>query len=101
MANDNLARELKKHTQQDADAFNLIHEHLNRLDEANKNELILYKLEELKKDVVEMRKEMKESARNFITRAEFIPVRNIVYGMVSIILTGVLLALVALITGKV
>lgn len=35
--------------------------------------------------------------RNYVTKAEFAPVQKIVYGMVALILTGVVVALLALV----
>lgn len=101
MAEKSFAKTLDEHTKQDARAFDSIHEHLDRLDKATNNDLILYKLEELKKDITELKKEMKENSNNYITRTEFLPVRNLVFGMVGTILTAVILALVAVMTGKV
>lgn len=95
-----MAETLAEHIKQDAKNFTAIHDHLDRLDKATNNDLVLYKLEELKKDIVELKKEMKESSDNYIKREEFLPVRNVVYGMVGLILTGVLLALVGLVTGR-
>ena len=96
-----IAKTLAEHTKQDAKAFTAIHEHLDRLDKATNNDLIIYKLEELKKDITELKKEMKENSSNYITRTEFLPVRNLVFGMVGTVLTAVILALVAVMTGKV
>lgn len=94
---DTLADTLAEHTKQDAKNFTAIHDHLDRLDKATNNDLIIYKLDEMKRDISDLKKEMKERNDGLVTKAEFAPVRNIVYGMVSLILIGVLSAIIALV----
>lgn len=88
---------LDKHQKQDTESFAAIHTHLDRLDKATNNDLIIYKLDEMKRDISDLKREMKEKNNELVTKAEFAPVRNIVYGMVSLILIGVLSAIVALV----
>lgn len=97
MAEKSFAKTLDEHTKQDAKAFASIHEHLDRLDKTTNNDLIIYKLDEMKRDISDLKKEMKERNDGLVTKAEFAPVRNIVYGMVSLILIGVLSAIIALV----
>jgi ABC-type uncharacterized transport system ATPase subunit len=54
-------------------------------------------LEFIKRDIGEIKSAMKEIREDFITRAEFEPVKRIVYGMVTLILTAVVGALIALV----
>ena len=58
---------------------------------------ILEKVENIEKkvDKIEMGIE-----RNYITRQEFAPVKNIVYAMVGLVLAGVLTAIIALVVRK-
>lgn len=51
-------------------------------------------VDEVKKSIGEIQENMKN---DYISRAEFDPIKNIVYGMVSIILVGVIGAIVALV----
>lgn len=88
---------LDKHQKQDTESFAAIHTHLDRLDKATNNDLIIYKLDEMKRDISDLKREMKEKNNELVTKAEFAPVRNIVYGMVSLILIGVLSAIIALV----
>lgn len=50
------------------------------------------KIDWIKKDVQEIKDRLKE---NYVTRAEFDPIKKIVYGVVGIILTTVIVALLA------
>lgn len=56
---------------------------------------------ELQKDVEYIKKTIKElkdaQAHNFVTKAEFEPIKNIMYGMIGTILTGVIAAVLAVI----
>lgn len=88
---------LDKHQKQDTESFAAIHTHLDRLDKATNNDLIIYKLDEMKRDISDLKREMKEKNNELVTKTEFNPVRNIVYGMVSLILVGVLSAIIALV----
>lgn len=88
---------LDKHQKQDTENFQAIHTHLDRLDKATNNDLIIYKLDEMKRDISDLKREMKEKNNELVTKTEFNPVRNIVYGMVSLILIGVLSAIIALV----
>lgn len=58
-------------------------------------------LEKLETDVQYIRRdldEIKEKLDNgFVTKAEFAPVKSIVYGLVGLILTGVTIALLAVV----
>ena len=51
----------------------------------------------IKSTIVQMDKKFDNLANQFVTRNEFNPVRNIVYGAVSLILTAALIALLTLI----
>lgn len=88
---------LDKHQKQDTESFAAIHTHLDRLDKATNNDLIIYKLDEMKRDISDLKREMKEKNNELVTKTEFNPVRNIVYGMVGLILIGVLSAIIALV----
>lgn len=88
---------LDKHQKQDTESFAAIHTHLDRLDKATNNDLIIYKLDEMKRDISDLKREMKENNNELVTKTEFNPVRNIVYGMVGLILIGVLSAIIALV----
>lgn len=48
----------------------------------------------------DMRDLKKQVSSNLITRAEFTPVRNLVYGMVGLILTSFVLAVIGLVFVK-
>ena len=88
---------LDKHQKQDIESFAAIHTHLDRLDKVINNDLIIYKLDEMKRDISDLKREMKENNNELVTKTEFNPVRNIVYGMVGLILIGVLSAIIALV----
>lgn len=55
-------------------------------------------------DIVYIRQTMKDVSdkleKDYVTRDEFEPVRNVVYGMVGLILVGFLMAVIALIIRK-
>lgn len=55
------------------------------------------KLDYIQSDIQEIKESLKN---NYVKHDEFTPVRNLVYGMVSIILMSVLGALVALVINK-
>jgi hypothetical protein len=52
------------------------------------------KLDYIQTDIKEIKKRLNE---NYVTNAEFEPVKKIVYGLVTIVLTSVSIALIALI----
>lgn len=56
---------------------------------------------ELKKDILDVKTEIKsdiaEIKRSFVLKAEFLPVKTIVYGLVAIILVAVVGAVVTLV----
>ncbi len=54
-------------------------------------------LQEIKVQVVRLETLMNLMQDNYVTRAEFEPVRNLVYGLVGLLLTGVVGAMIALI----
>ena len=59
---------------------------------------LLYRIDERTKQFEKDLEEVKSLINNnYITRAEFIPVRNIVYGLVGLILTAVTTALITLV----
>ncbi len=54
-------------------------------------------LQEIKVQVARLETLMNLMQDNYVTRAEFEPVRNLVYGLVGLLLTGVVGAMIALI----
>lgn len=54
-------------------------------------------LEYIKRDIAEIKQNVKV---DYVTREEFQPIKSIVYGMVTIVLTGVIGALIALVINK-
>lgn len=75
------------------------------MDELKRDELLI-RLEERshhissKMDGLENKLDSTLTSRNFITRAEFEPVKKVVFGMVSLILVAVVGAIVALVVKK-
>lgn len=57
-------------------------------------------LEYIKQELADIKKTLEENRGLYVTREEFAPVKNIVYGMVGVILISVLGALIALIFRK-
>lgn len=55
------------------------------------------KLDYIAEDVKEIKERLKS---DFVSTSEFLPVRNIVYGQVALILTAVIGALIALVIQK-
>ena len=51
-------------------------------------------LERMQRDLKELKHESKEQ---YVTKAQFIPVQNLVYGMVGLILVSVITALLAIV----
>ena len=59
--------------------------------------VIAEKVENIEKAVEEIKKKLEA---DFVTKAEFMPVRNIAYGLVTLVLTSVVGALLALVLRK-
>lgn len=77
-----------------------------------KNELILYKIESTNEDVKEIKETLKSMATKserdmreikevfkteYVTRAEFEPIKRIVFGVVSLFLVGIVTAILSLV----
>jgi len=95
---DQVKKWLDNHEKQDKQSFEAIHSHLDRIDDRHSQDkgnidLIVYKLDELKTQVAVMEAKMDKI---YVTKVEFQPVRNLVYGMVGILLTGVIGAILAI-----
>lgn len=56
-----------------------------------------YDIQYIKRDIAEIKQTIKEGKEDFVSRAEFAPIKQIVYGLVGLILTGVVGALLTLI----
>ena len=97
MADNGFTKVLKEHTKQDNVAFESIHSHLDRLDKATNTDLIVYKIDELKTQFNTLEAKIDN---NFVTKTEFDPIKRLVYGMVALILVGVLSAILAAIIKK-
>lgn len=91
---DTLADTLAEHTKQDAKNFTAIHDHLDRLDKATNNDLVVYKIDELQKTVKDMNDNM---VATYVTYKEFDPIKKVVYGLVALILMGVVGGILALV----
>lgn len=85
---------LDKHQKSDADNFEAIHTHLDRLDKATNNDLIIYKIDELQKQVREMAASMSVT---YVTYKEFDPIKKVVYGLVGLTLMAVVGGVLALV----
>ena len=61
-------------------------------------------LSHVKESLIELKEEMKELIssfkKDFVTQQEFLPVRNIVYALVGIVMSSFVLALFALVIRK-
>lgn len=88
---------MKEHEKADQKAFQAIHDHMDRLDKATNNDLVVYKIDELKIQFGELEKKIDN---NFVTKTEFDPIKRLVYGTVALMLTSVLGAIVALVLRK-
>lgn len=88
---------MKEHEKTDQKAFQAIHDHMDRLDKATNNDLIVYKIDELKTQFSDLEKKIDN---NFVTKTEFDPIKRLVYGTVALMLTSVLGAIVALVVRK-
>lgn len=58
---------------------------------------ILTKIEAIEKDITEIKDTLKA---NYVTQDQFAPVKNVVYGMVTLILVAVVGAIVTLVVQK-
>lgn len=63
---------------------------------ATNNELLI----RLDERTAQIQKDVTELKSNYVTKSEFIPVQNITYGMVSLILIAFIGALIALVFKK-
>lgn len=59
--------------------------------------IIKSNLEHITGDISEINETIKDIRKNFVTKHEFVPVRNVVYGMVGLILASILTAVTYLI----
>jgi predicted transcriptional regulator of viral defense system len=85
---------MKEHEKSDQKAFQAIHNHMDRLDKSTNNDLVVYKIDELKVQFGELERKIDN---NFVTKTEFDPIKRLVYGTVALMLTSVLGAIVALV----
>lgn len=85
---------MKEHEKSDQKAFQAIHDHMDRLDKATNNDLIIYKIDELKEQFIGLEVKLES---NFITKTEFEPIKKLVYGVVALILMGVVGGILALV----
>ena len=51
----------------------------------------------IKIDIVEIKRLFKDLSTNYVTKSEFEPVKKLVYGLVALILTSVVLAILAVV----
>lgn len=63
----------------------------------NNNDAIMTTLEYIKRDIKEIKADIKEIKEDYVSQAEFKPVKSLVYGLVSLTLTAVVGALLALV----
>ena len=59
--------------------------------------VVLTEIKFVKKEVKEMKQMINDLSNKFVTKNEFDPVKNIVYGAVALILTTVTLAVIGLV----
>ena len=88
---------IKEHEKKDRADFSSIHDHLDRLDRVTNNDLIVYKIDELKSQFTDFEKSLKST---YVTKTEFLPIQKLVYGMVGLILVSVVGAVLALVVKK-
>ena len=69
---------------------------LNMTDQEN-NDSVKTDIKYIRRDMDAMRTDFKDFKRSYVTKEEFKPVKSLVYGVVVLILTGVMTALVALV----
>ena len=62
--------------------------------------VLMQKVEYISKQVDELAKKIDEMPSKFVTQEEWQPVKNIVNGVVALLLTSVVVALVALVVKK-
>ena len=68
-----------------------LEEHCNRqLGDSNQ---VLIHIEYLRKEVAEMRKDLDD---NFVSKDEFYPVRMIAFGMITLVMTGIIGAVITM-----
>ena len=94
MADSEYTKAFKEHTKQDLNEFKAVHDHLDRLDKATNNDLVIYKIDELQRKVELMNENM---GLTYVTKIEFDPIKKLVYGMVALILMGVVGGILALV----
>lgn len=67
-------------------------------DETNQNlAIVMTRIEDIKNDIKEIKETLKQ---DYVTRAEFGPVKTLVFGLVGLLLTGVVGALLTLVLKK-
>jgi len=69
---------------------------LNMTDQEN-NDSVKTDIKYIRRDMDAMRTDFKDFKRSYVNKEEFKPVKSLVYGVVVLILTGVMTALVALV----
>lgn len=63
-------------------------------------DVVLTEINYIKKDIGEIKDSVADLKDSFITRAEFEPIKNVVYGMVGLVLISFLGAIIALVIKK-
>ena len=94
MADTEVKKWLTEHQKSDLASFDAIHSHLDRLDKATNTDLIVYKLDELRTKMDSMEKGL---GVTYVTKTEFDPIKKLVYGLVALILMGVVGGILALV----
>ncbi len=59
--------------------------------------ILLQSVDGLKEDIKDLKGEFSKLEKKFVTKVEFAPVKNIVYGMVGLFLVGIITAVLKLI----
>ncbi len=61
--------------------------------------ILINSVESLKSDIKELKEKFDKLGDKYVTKIEFTPVRNVVYGMVGLFLVGILTAILKLVIG--
>lgn len=62
--------------------------------------VLMQKVEYISKAIDEMKKTLEEMPSHFVSQEEWKPVKNVVYGVVGLLLTSVVVAITALVVHK-
>jgi ABC-type phosphate transport system permease subunit len=62
--------------------------------------VLMQKVEYISKAIDEMKKTLEEMPSHFVSQEEWTPVKNVVYGVVGLLLTSVVVAITALVVHK-